>query len=1846
MTRKTLRLLLSLVVVSLVIFSGCRKGTQDEQTHSGFHPLVAAFTSEYISTSGTFSIEFRDPPRNAVPGATAPSNVATIIPKVKGSWIWLDEYTLQFKPDGKLVSGQTYKIRVHLSKLFDNQDEDFYFSVTTFAQSYRFLMGDLEYTEEDGQESYRIKGSISVAEDITPEEAKAMLNIAAENTTIPVTWQHTDGRNHSFELFPIPIKDKAYNISISHSGAPIDTKGEGTEEVAVPSSAEFTVIKAYAEQQPVQVIRVVFSSALDPTQDLTGMYEISNNVNTRYTANSNILEIYPEKNIQGEFELKILPGIRNKKGLMTSQTDRFYLGFENLKPAVEFIGVGNIMPFSDNLIMHFRAVSLKSVIVRVIRIYESNVPHFLQVNTMDGSSELKRAGRLEYANVINLDRDPSLDLGKWNIFALDLSNMVKPSPGSLYRIELGFEQIDAIYQCDDETKQESTKRKWIDDGEFWDNPYDYYSEYPYYYEDWDWDWYERNNPCNKAYYTRSKWVAQNLLASNLGLTAKLGNDKRINVYITDLNSTAPIDGANIEVLDFQLQVLAKAVTDKDGMAVLDPTEKQPFLLIADKAGQKGYLRMDAGRSLSVSRFNVSGQNVKEGLKGYIYGDRGVWRPGDSLFISFFAEHRGNNLPANYPVIFELIDPRGRVQSKMTARHPENKIYSFRTATPEDAPTGFWRARVIMGDATFEKQVRIETIKPNRLKIELGIKEGLVSTDKNIEIPIKSEWLHGAPASGLKADVKMTTKPTSTSFDSYPGYVFDDATRSYDQAEQTLYEGRLNQQGEGSFIMPSVRDHRSPGFLKANLISRVYEEGGSFSISQTTRTLSPYRQYVGIRAPEGDKNNLLLTDQDYKIEVVTVNEAGTPVNINGLKYKIYKISWRWWWDSTEEELGRYISSSSSTLISSGTIRTENGKTSIPFRINHPEWGRYLVRVEDPLGGHAACTTVMVDWPGWAQKTGREGSEGASVLTFNTDRSEYKPGDNAVVTFPSGGEGRALVTIENGTKVLKSWWVKPEEGSTSFSFQVTPEMSPNIYVHISLLQPHKRKNNDLPIRLYGVIPVTVNDPSTKLQPQLKVADEWRPEQKAVIEVTEAGKREMDYTIAIVDEGLLDLTNFATPDPWKYFNAQEALGVRTFDMFDQVLGAYGGRIEQVFGIGGGDELNPDGSKNQLRRFEPMVKFIGPLKLKKNGKNKHEIEIPNYFGSVRIMLVACNETASGSIDKKVAVKQPLMVWSSLPRVLGPGETVSLPVTVFASGKAAGKVKVSLSTDKLLNISGEKVQYVNFEKDGEKTIYFDLKAGNETGISVVEVIAEAGSEKGSNKINLPVRNANPSVTRVQSVILGKGESKELSYEAIGTKGTNGAILEISTIGSIDFGRRLEFLLQYPHGCIEQITSAAFPQVFLPSVAELSAEEAGRSKTNVQSVLSRLRSYQTTDGGFAYWAGGSRADEWGSSYAGHFMLSAAEKGYTVPDQLRKNWISYQKKQAKTWVPSNTGKPDGQDLIQAYRLFTLALAGEADLGSMNRLRQQTNLSSQARWRLAGAYAIAGLKEVAGELTANVSADAPSSSFENSYGSPDRDFAMVIETLLYMGQKEKAVPLVRQLATRLSSDSWMSTQTTAYALLAISKYTEGSANAGSNAKIELTINKGKPENITLSKAIFRQKVDIENETNGKIKIANHSGNEIFAQLILTGLPLSDTLSKKVTDGLNLKIEYLDLDNRPVDIRNLSQGKDFKAIVTISNPSPFEVSNIALSQIFPSGWEIRNSRMEEGASVHELDQPDYRDIRDDRVYSYFNLNAGRSKRLVVLLHASYAGKFYLPAVTAEAMYDHNTRAIEPGTWVEVTK
>jgi uncharacterized protein YfaS (alpha-2-macroglobulin family) len=462
----------------------------------------------------------------------------------------------------------------------------------------------------------------------------------------------------------------------------------------------------------------------------------------------------------------------------------------------------------------------------------------------------------------------------------------------------------------------------------------------------------------------------------------------------------------------------------------------------------------------------------------------------------------------------------------------------------------------------------------------------------------------------------------------------------------------------------------------------------------------------------------------------------------------------------------------------------------------------------------------------------------------------------------------------------------------------------------------------------------------------------------------------------------------------------------------------------------------------------------------------------------------------------------------------------------------------------------------------------------------------------------------------------------------------------------LEYLLGYPHGCIEQITSGAFPQVFLPEVVQLEPEAISRSRNNVQSAINRLHTYQTNSGGFAYWTGGTNADEWASSYAGHFMLEAEKRGFNIPSQVKSSWLSYQKNAVSEWTPNKSGHNQSDDFVQAYRLFTMSLAGNANISGMNRLKQQPNLSNAARWRLAAAYALSGHAETAKEIIETIPETQPQENDVNysyTYGSIERDMAMVLETYVLLKEKEKAAKLSIQLANIMNNNKWMSTQTTAYCLLAMCTYAKDFKLNTGETKIRCKINNDKAINYGFTLPIFRQDLSLEGQPKGTIEFENNSSGQIFVNLILKGQPLKDINTESVSSGLIMDVKYYNLDNREIDLSSIKQGTDFKTIVKIYN-SGVALNNLALTQIFPSGWEIRNTRFEETGAAFEIDIPDYRDIRDDRVYSYFDLKQGQSKQFVTVLHASFAGTYYMPAVNCEAMYDYTYRASNTGQWVEV--
>ena len=1088
---------------------------------------------------------------------------------------------------------------------------------------------------------------------------------------------------------------------------------------------------------------------------------------------------------------------------------------------------------------------------------------------------------------------------------------------------------------------------------------------------------------------------------------------------------------------------------------------------------------------------------------------------------------------------------------------------------------------------------------------------------------------------------MSLSKVNTQFKNYGQYLFNNPATDFTTVRADVFNGVLDAEGRAGVNIQLPVATGAPGMLNATLTTRVFEPGGDASIYSQTVPFSPFTSYVGINLNQ-PKGKYIETDKDHVFDIVTVNDQGQPVNRSNLEYKIYRISWSWWWENGEESFGTYINNSSITPVASGNLQTTGGKTSFKFRINYPDWGRYLVYVKDRESGHATGGTVYIDWPDWRGRSNKTDPSGIKMLAFSLDKDSYEIGETATAIIPAAAGGRALVSLENGSTVLQQQWLEvSDQGDTKLTFKITPEMAPNVYLHISLLQPHAQTVNDLPIRMYGIAPVFVTNRQTILQPQIKMPEVLRPETDFNVTVSEKSGKPMTYTLAIVDDGLLDLTNFKTPDPWNEFYAREALGIRTWDMYDDVLGASGGRYSSLFSTGGDASLKPADAK--ANRFKPVVKFIGPFYLAKGKQQTHTLKLPMYVGSVRAMVVAGQDGAYGNAEKTAFVRTPLMLLSTLPRVLSTQEEITVPVNVFAMENQVKNVTVSLEASGAgVQITGNRQQSLTFDQPGDQLAYFTLKTGSKTGKATIHLTASGNGQQTKETIEIEVRNPNPVVTLRNSQWIEAGQEAELSYTLAGSSSANNQVqLEVSRIPSVDISRRFDFLYNYQHHCTEQLTSKALPLLFVSQFKAVDEQEAEKIKTNVQEAIRQIYARQLPNGGFVYWPGNAVADEWITSYTGMFLTLAQEKGYAVHPNVLNKWKRFQRAAAQNWrMPQEASNWQiwQSELQQAFRLYTLALAGAPEYGVMNRMKEQPGLSIQAKWRLAAAYALTGKMKPAGELVYNAETTViPYSSMNLIYGSSDRDEAMILETLILMKRDRDALQQAKKVSQNLAQENWFSTQSTAFALMAMGRLAE---QLSGTLDFTWSWNGKQQPAVKSAKAVFEKEI-ATSPKSGTVSVKNQGKGALSVDLITRTQLLNDTLPA-IADNIRLDVKYTDMAGSPISVEDIRQGTDFMSAVTLSNISgTSDYSNLALTHIIPSGWEIYNERMivpeASSSNSNEANTPEssagkytYKDIRDDRVLTYFDLRRGESKTFTVRLQATYAGNFILPAIQCEAMYD----------------
>ncbi len=1881
-----------------------QNSTEQKNTNQdpfNWNKLSGTHTQGIVSKNSPIQISFnRDVVDESLVNKDA-SKVMFISPAIDGKPIFKSKSKIVWQPKEPLLPGTNYKVSIKPKGLKDVPAKvaPFQFSFNVIPLEYQINTFGLT-SISDSADEMMLKGQLLVSDSINEKAVPPILTAKLQDQVLPIEWLHdSNGKEHNFVIRDIKRDSFESTLKLIWNTKSINIKGSGQKDISIPSVDTFEITNInviHGSTQSIPYVEVRFSDELDRSQNLKGLVELAKNkYSTRITGN--VINIYPKRNITGNYTVRLHKGIKAKNSnKVLSEKVEQSVSFNDTKPQIKFAGKGSILPPNSVLDIPFDAVGVNSVDVTAFKIYPENIAQFLQLNGLSGSAEIQRGGRYLWRKTIPLK---PADPNQWNRFSFNVTDLMKEHPGGLLRLSISIKRRHSTYSCPSTTTAADQKippiQNWEDYGvseaSGWDGISDYYEgSNPNNY-----NWGDRNDPCKDSYYrygTNKTESSQNFIASNIGLITKQDAQGNLQVISTDIRTAKPLTGTEFEVRNFQGQVIAEGTSDGSGFANIELSDT-PFLLVAKKFEDTTYLKLNAKTALAVSHFDVGGDKIKKGLKGYIYGERGVWRPGDNIFLTFVLQNKSTSdlkkvkLPEKYPVTMQLIDPQGRIVKTKTSTNSVGGFYAFNFKTAEKAQTGNWLVKAFVGGSTFSKSLMIETVRPNRLKVELSFKnkaddgadagtskdnkdaEVLYSSDGEVSGTLYSQWLHGATANKLKADISVKFDKKKTKFGKYTDYVFDDPARSLRSKDQALLKGRLDEEGYLRFNKALKVDGKPAGMLKAKFTTRVFEEGGAFSISRSSVDYHPYENYVGLKLPKGDATRgMLLTDIMHTVNLASLNAKGEDVSLDKVQVSLYKVHWKWWWDKSADSLAQYADKRQRQLLQQDIVNTTDGSGEWKFQIKYPQWGRYLIRACDLEGNHCTGKTVYIDWPGWAGRAQEEGSGAASRLNLFSDKSAYSVGQTATIQLPAAAQGRALLTVETGSQILEQRWVdfeqaakkEGQENRVQFKINITEKMAPNIYVHMTLLQPHEGKSNDRPIRLYGIIPIEVSNPKSYLLPKIEASNEWRPESKQKVKVSESNGFAMNYTLAVVDEGLLGLTSFKTPNLHRYFYRKEALGIKTWDLFDDVVGAYGGKLERMLAIGGGDEEENEDDDSKKRRFPPVVKYFGPFNLKAGETAEHEVELPPYLGAVRVMLVAGNASddtaAYGKTQQSIFVRQPLMLQTSLPRVLGPDESVSVPVSLFVMDEAIKEVKVSIKTDDLVSPVDSDEQVIKIDKIGEKTAFIKIKTGHRSGKTQLTFTVTAGANgehTSSKEVNMDIRRANQETTRTVTKVIEPNTSWDKKIDAFGLTGTNQAVLELSSVPSLNLKKRLGYLVRYPHGCLEQTTSAVFPQLYLSNVTDLSDKQKLETENHIRSAIDKLQRFQLASGDLTYWPGGgaNNSNAWASIYAGHFLLEAQKLGYVIPTGLLGKWLNYQSSAAQQYVVASSEYSH----VQAYRLYVLALAGKPQLGAMNRLREAANvattestsnrsLNKKGRWLLASAYQAASQPAAAQALVQGMSLDvAEVKQSDRTFSSTLGDLGLRLENLVALNKKQDANQLLERIASQMSGDQYQNTQGIAWALMGVSRYLDGDTSSFS-AKLN---EDGSATDIKSKKSFISTRLI---KADAKVTVENTSDVKLFANLLSSGVPIA---GNEITQekGLDMTVSFAsrsDDDKKKWEtVSNQSawrvvQGNDTMISVTVRNTNNFTVENIALTIPAAAGLEILSST-EQASNKSKYD---YRDLRDDRIHYYFPLKKGESKTFKLQANASYQGRYYQPAISAEAMYDGNIKATQKGRWLDIVK
>ncbi len=1341
---------------------------------------------------------------------------------------------------------------------------------------------------------------------------------------------------------------------------------------------------------------------------------------------------------------------------------------------------------------------------------------------------------------------------------------------------------------------------------------------------------------------RVKHDSQLIVVTDLGILARCSKTNLL-VWINSLRDAKPVANAAVTIFARNNQIIADGKTDASGLISLpcDVAQKMktPFIVTAKLENDLSYLKLDDS-AVALNGETGGREYLADGCEAFIFSDRGIYRPGETLHAQAIVRNSRLVAPVAFPAIFRITKPDGRVFKDLPVKLDDFGAAEISTPLPDYLPTGRYSVELAM-PGTFkqigETIVSLEDFVPPQIRVKLETPQDRIKAGEEVTLRISAEHLFGAAAAGLRADVSTTLKSAPFAPKAWKEFHFGDDEKKLSSQYKRLGAAKLDENGKVGLKLETSAELRPSAALQLVAQATVFESSGRPVTAFSSSFIDVYPFYIGVKTPFGGTIHVGETQRVSIVEILPDGAAAK--EFKPLHVRLSSVQWNTVMRRNNRGHYEYVSQRQLTTVREDTAQNE-------FAFSVANSGEYLLTFSDPASESSTSVRFYASapdqqWVEWSR-------EKPDVVSLKLDRNEYKPGGKARLMIQAPFTGQALLTVESD-HVIESRLLTLEKNTAETEIEVRPEFSPNVYCSVTLIRPAVAESVWTAHRAAGVVPLKVIPPGRKLEVAIDAPATNRPQSKLIAKLhlrdEKGAPADGDVTVMAVDEAICMLTAFESPDPFKWFLEQRRLGVDLRDLYSELMPVIDDFAAETKSHIGGDEgsalrrrLNPI----KANRFKPVSLWSSEVHTT-NGEADVSFDVPEFTGELRLMAVACNKSQTGSAHESVKVKRPLVVQPSLPRFLAPGDSCAMNVEIFNESSSTVPVNLRVTCEGPLS-AGKPETTATVLAGKSQSLEIPVKAVAFYGKALCTVECEGGAEKYRETIELAVRPIAAADITAEFGTLKAGSKREISAPANWIPETVRREIWVSSQPGLKLGRSLDYLLNYPYGCVEQTVSASLPLLYLSDLANRALPKAmGREETShfVQAGILRVLSMQQADGSFAMWQYQRGTWSWGTIYAAHFLVEAKKAAYDVPSDRLDAALKWLRERLDKKV--SDGEEDAEE--RAYCCYVLALAGQPEHGWNSRLADMApKLSFCARTLNASALMLAGEPRRAVDLLKGLGLPiAHEREIGGSLNSTTRDAALLLSAWLDIDPKNESVArLVQQLDKQQKHGHWGSTQDDAMALLALGKYAQRVPRDAAPFIGLLALSGGLNRPFGSTQDVHWVSTP---EQTGAVTLVNDGPGSLFYSLRAEGVPADGTVVE-ADNGIAVRREWLDIASNAVDIASVKQG-DLVIVKIVVDPKGRGLDNIAIEDLLPAGLEVENANLATAQIVPWLKEKSdwcvHRDIRDDRVVLFTGPLTARS----VFYYAARAvtpGHYVVPPITAECMYDPEIRSVNGRAAMEV--